>query len=118
MEPFIPYEETRPWGKFIEFTHEKLCTVKLLIIEAGESFSLQHHEKRDEFWHVISGDGMIEIGDEQTPIRAEDNHFIKKGVNHRINAGSSTVTVLEISFGEFDENDIIRLKDKYGRINV
>jgi len=118
MEQFIPYEEKRPWGKFIEFTHEKLCTVKILTINSGESFSLQHHERRDEFWYIISGNGTIEIGENSSPVTTGENHFIAKGVNHRIEAGSSPVVVLEISFGEFDESDIVRLEDKYGRVHL
>jgi mannose-1-phosphate guanylyltransferase/mannose-6-phosphate isomerase len=30
--------------------------------------------------------------------------------------GESPVRILEISFGEFDEDDIIRLEDVYGRV--
>jgi len=118
MEPPIPYEENKPWGKFIEFTHEKLCTVKILTINSEEAFSLQHHEKRDEFWYIISGNGTIKIGGDRSPIVVGGNYFIKKGINHRIEAGSAPVIVLEISFGEFDEGDIVRLKDKYGRTDL
>jgi mannose-6-phosphate isomerase len=35
---------------------------------------------------------------------------------HRLCAvGGKRVRVLEISFGEFDEEDIVRLEDAYGR---
>jgi mannose-6-phosphate isomerase len=30
--------------------------------------------------------------------------------------GEQPVRILEVSFGEFDEDDIIRLEDIYGRI--
>jgi mannose-6-phosphate isomerase len=36
---------------------------------------------------------------------------------HRLStAGESEVRILEISFGEFDEEDIVRLDDVYGRV--
>jgi hypothetical protein len=31
-------------------------------------------------------------------------------------AGNNGMEVLEISFGDFDENDIVRYEDKYGRL--
>ena len=34
---------------------------------------------------------------------------------HRLSAGGGPVRILEVSFGEFDENDIVRLDDVYGR---
>jgi mannose-6-phosphate isomerase len=30
--------------------------------------------------------------------------------------GEGAVRILEVSFGEFDEDDIVRLEDVYGRI--
>jgi hypothetical protein len=34
---------------------------------------------------------------------------------HRLSAANAPVRVLEVSFGEFDEHDIVRLEDAYGR---
>jgi mannose-6-phosphate isomerase len=35
---------------------------------------------------------------------------------HRLSAtGDTPVRILEISFGEFEENDVVRLEDIYGR---
>ena len=42
--------------------------------------------------------------------------FIPRGTVHRLSAaGEREVRILEISFGEFDEEDIVRLEDVYGR---
>lgn len=115
MQSPKPYREERPWGEFIEFTRNTPSTVKILTIKAGEAFSLQTHAKRDEFWRIVSGDGIITIGKTPASIRAGDNYFIPRSTEHRIQAGTSNVVVLEVSFGDFDENDIVRLEDKYGR---
>ncbi len=116
MQAPKPYREERPWGEFVEFTKNTLSTVKIITVKSGEAFSLQTHNKRDEFWRVISGEGTITIGTDSFPIQAGQNHFIPHNTVHRIQAGVSSVVVLEISFGEFDEKDITRLEDKYGRI--
>jgi hypothetical protein len=36
-------------------------------------------------------------------------------VKHRIQAIDSVCIVLEISYGSFDENDIVRIEDDYDR---
>jgi mannose-6-phosphate isomerase len=46
---------------------------------------------------------------------AGDEFIVKPGENHRISAPTNDVVVLEISTGHFDEDDIVRLEDKYNR---
>jgi mannose-6-phosphate isomerase len=118
MQPPKPYREVRPWGEFLEFTRNTQTTVKIITVNPGQAFSLQHHQKRDEFWHIISGDGTIQIGTEISPIIPGQDHFIPKQTNHRVSADSSAVVLLEISFGEFDESDITRIEDRYGRVKT
>lgn len=115
MQPQKPYRETRPWGEFVEFTRNTPSTVKIITVNAGEAFSLQTHAHRDEFWRVISGNGVIRTGPTTVPINIGGNHFIPRGTAHRIEAGDEAVVILEISFGDFDEKDITRLEDRYGR---
>ena len=47
---------------------------------------------------------------------AGEKLFIPRQTVHRLSAGEGPVRLLEISFGEFDEEDIIRLEDLYGRL--
>ena len=109
---------TRPWGSFVEFTKNKLSTVKILVINPGEEFSLQFHKNREEFWHILSGAPTITIGNEEFVAKQGEEFIVKKGEKHSISAKDTEVRVLEISFGEFDENDIVRIKDKYGRTSA
>lgn len=110
------YEEKRPWGDFRRFTLNEPSTVKLLSVKTGQAFSLQYHDKRDEFWRVLSGSPDVIVGDRKETAHAGDEFFITRGVNHRILAGDEDALILEIAFGEFDENDIIRLEDDYHRV--
>ncbi len=107
--------EQRPWGSFEQFTHNEISTVKILDVKAGEKFSLQYHNNRDEFWKVIEGNPTIIIGDEEKISKEGEEFFIFKKTKHRIQANEKDAKVLEISFGVFDEHDEVRLEDAYGR---
>jgi mannose-1-phosphate guanylyltransferase/mannose-1-phosphate guanylyltransferase/mannose-6-phosphate isomerase len=109
------YSEKRPWGSFERFTQNELSTVKLITVAPHEELSLQYHEKRSEFWKVISGNPVISIGKNVIPAYDGDEFFVAPKENHRIKAQNLPVLILEIALGEFDEKDIVRLDDKYGR---
>jgi mannose-6-phosphate isomerase-like protein (cupin superfamily) len=109
-------KDIRPWGIFERFTQNEQSSVKIITVNAGEAFSLQKHANRSEFWRILAGSANIIVGDETQEGRAGDQFFIPKGVVHRAEAGSSGLQFLEIAFGDFDEKDIVRLEDRYGRI--
>jgi mannose-1-phosphate guanylyltransferase/mannose-1-phosphate guanylyltransferase/mannose-6-phosphate isomerase len=117
MENLPHYEkDIRPWGQFERFTLNDPSTVKIITVNAGEEFSLQIHSRRDEFWRVIAGYGTITVGDEKHEATPGDEFFIETGSKHRAQGGEEGLVFLEIAFGEFDESDITRLEDKYGRV--
>lgn len=110
------YQEERPWGDFRQFTQDFSSTVKIITVNPNQSLSLQSHEKRSEFWKILSGSGIVEIGDEKINAKVSDEFNISVNVKHRLSAGENGISVLEIAWGDFDENDIIRYEDNYGRI--
>ena len=110
-----PYEEKRPWGEFERFTFNAPSTVKILVINPGQSTSLQLHHHRDEYWHVLSGNGTLTIGDNDVDAVPERNYLVPRTTKHRISGGTEALMILEISTGTFDEEDIVRLEDNYGR---
>ena len=116
MEKVNVYQEERPWGNFRQFTHNVSSNVKILTVKPNESLSLQSHEKREEFWKIIKGDGIAYIGDKEYNIKEGDELNIPVFTKHSLSAGNFGVMVLEIATGDFDENDIVRYKDKYGRV--
>jgi mannose-6-phosphate isomerase-like protein (cupin superfamily) len=116
MEKLKPFTENRPWGGFREFIKNEKDTVKILFIKKGEVFSLQEHHHRDEFWRVLKGEPDVTIGSETLRAKPGDEFEIPPETEHRIRASIDDVEVLEISRGKFDENDIVRIEDKYGRV--
>ena len=105
----------KPWGGFERFTLNENSTVKILEIKPKQEFSLQKHKKRAEFWRILEGNCKVTVGNRTKKAKPGDEFTIGKNVKHRIEALGKTVRVLEISFGKFDEKDIKRLEDKYGR---
>lgn len=116
MEGLSNYEkEIRPWGNFERFTLNESTTVKIVTVNAGEGISLQTHKHRDEFWRILSGSGTVTLDSLEHEARPGDTFFCKRGMRHRVEGGPEGLVFLEIAFGDFDEGDITRLEDRYGR---
>lgn len=116
MENLAQYEkEDRPWGDFERFTLNEKTTVKIITVDADQSFSLQTHQHRDEFWRVISGSGVFHTEGKDVAVTVGDTVFIPRHLEHRATGGPEGLSFLEIAFGDFDENDITRIEDQYGR---
>ena len=109
------FQVEKPWGNFRQFTHNSSSTVKIITVNPGEALSLQSHKKRAEFWKVVKGDGIVEIDGVRMDIGEGGECEVPQGSKHRLAAGRSGIMVLEIATGDFDENDIVRFEDKYGR---
>lgn len=112
------YSENRPWGKFEKFHENKACTVKLIYVNANSRLSLQYHKKRSEFWKVIKGTAMVEIDEKTVTLREGETITIPRQAKHRILALENDCVILEIAYGKFDENDIVRLEDDYHRVTM
>ncbi len=110
------YVEDRPWGRFERYIENEKCTVKILYLKPGSQTSLQYHSKRDEWWKVIKGTMKINVNNDEYTLSENDSFFIKRGIKHRMINLEHPSIILEISTGDFDEGDIVRLKDIYDRV--
>jgi mannose-1-phosphate guanylyltransferase/mannose-6-phosphate isomerase len=106
----------RPWGKFEQFVLNSACTVKIHTVRKSHCCSLQSHEKRAELFIPLDNGALVQRGAELIKPGVGERIFIKRGEKHRFYARENDVRILEISFGDFDEEDIVRHDDKYGRI--
>ena len=112
--PLQQFTELRPWGQFTQFTHNEPSTVEIINVDAGHSLSLQFHRHRSEYWYVISGTGTAVIGKQLIDLVVGQTYTVPVTVHHRISA-TTQLQILEIGIGMFDELDIVRLSDNYGR---
>ena len=109
------FSDERPWGNFRQFTLNQPTTVKILTVEAGGTLSLQSHVGRDELWAVLDDGLRVQVDDHVFEPSVGDEIIIMRGQKHRLSSTGPRGRVLEVAFGHFDENDIQRFDDIYGR---
>ena len=107
--------DERPWGAFERFTLNEPSTVKIITVHPGQRLSLQRHKGRDELWVFLDPGAIVEVDGATSHPSAGDRVLVRAGQTHRIGAGDTPVRLLEVAFGHFDEDDIERLEDAYGR---
>lgn len=109
----------RPWGFYKTTVVNEYFKAKIISVRPKAALSLQYHNHRQEYWLIVHGKGVVELGDSILRVSTGNTVFIPKGCKHRIINDSATETLLisEAQIGEyFGEDDIIRLKDDYGRL--
>jgi mannose-1-phosphate guanylyltransferase / mannose-6-phosphate isomerase len=124
--------EQRPWGNYritllrrvyndgrgIMETHiQKVLTVKNKL-----QLSLQKHNFRREYWTIHAGRAIVTLGPsiselKETKHKAGDEIFIPQGFLHRLKNydRKNNLIIIENAYGEYDENDIHRYDDDFGR---
>jgi len=146
VDPFKNIIEHRPWGEYSLYSDNAPCTVKILYIKKDEMLSMQYHFMRDQFYLLLDDDFIIEYSSSEVPdttlyeindskriegfdIFLSNNIIQTNGKNgdmfgfrrkivHRAHymGNKECGRILDIAFGVNDENDIVRIRDKYGRV--
>ena len=113
----LPYRVEKPWGYELIWARTDRYVGKILHIEAGHVLSLQYHERKDESIYVLSGEIVLRLEQGETLIErriAQGEAFhIPPQLVHQFEA-VVTSDLIEASTPELD--DVIRLKDRYGRV--
>lgn len=107
---------TRPWGTFKQYANNEDCTVSLMSCLPGQRLSLQSHTGRAELWIVIDDGATVQVGDDIREYKAGDEIWIPTNERHRLSCkGDKAVRVLEVAFGNWQQDDIKRYEDDYVR---
>lgn len=109
--------ENRPWGSYTTIKEADDHKVKTITVEPGKRLSYQTHEKRSEYWVIVSGTGTVTLDGVEDMCVAGDAFIIEQGIPHRIhNTGEDDLTFIEVQLGVyFGEDDIVRIEDDFGR---
>jgi mannose-6-phosphate isomerase-like protein (cupin superfamily) len=109
--------ETRPWGGYEVLSDVPTHKVKRITVQSGHRLSYQRHAHRAEHWFVVGGEGGVTLDGETRPVAAGTAIDVPVGAAHRIEStGSEPLVFIEVQHGtSFDEDDIQRLDDDYGR---
>ncbi len=114
----------RPWGNY-ELIHgpassvsDDCYLVKKVTVKPGASLSVQKHHHRAEHWIVVSGTAKVTNGDETFFVSENQSTYIPIGQIHCLeNPGVMALEIIEVQSGSYlGEDDIVRLKDQYGRV--
>ena len=107
----------RPWGSYTILEDGERYKIKRIVVNKGETLSLQMHHHRSEHWVVIKGTARVTIGEEIKFVHENESIYIPKSTLHRLeNPGKVPLEIIEVQNGEYvEEDDIVRLDDKYGR---
>lgn len=108
----------RPWGYYKTTAINDFYQSKIICVYPEQKLSLQSHNRREEHWTVVHGDGIVQIGDSKFKTRPGDVYFIPKGCKHRLEnvSDKENLVITEVQVGDyFGEDDIYRYQDAYGR---
>lgn len=106
----------RPWGFFKQYAHNSECTVSLMTVHPGKRLSLQSHTGRAELWIVLDDGALVQLGEETREYRAGEEIWIGANQKHRLACkGPGPVRVLEVAFGNWQQEDITRYADDFNR---
>ena len=109
----------RPWGEFYGWNKGPQWYLKTIHIKPKKRLSLQYHTQRSEYWMLVEGDATATTGTSgdaltQSKLIKNELFHVAVGTIHRLESKKGGV-VVEIAIGDFDENDIVRLEDDFGR---
>ena len=78
---------------------------------------MQLHRYRSEWWKIIKGQGLMQVGASEWTVEEGDTINIGRLEVHRIaNETDEPLIFVEVQTGECMEDDIIRIEDDYGRV--
>ena len=113
-----PRRVEKPWGYELIWADTQSYVGKILHVAAGEALSLQYHEIKDETLFLLTGRLLLQAGPSLAELK---DHEMIAGQCFRIRAETihrmvATVDcdILEVSTPHLD--DVVRLEDRYGRI--
>jgi len=110
-------EVYRPWGVYDSIDNGNRYQVKRITVKPGAKLSVQMHHHRAEHWIVVSGTARVTNGEKTYLVTENQSTYIPIGQVHSLeNPGVINLELIEVQSGSYlGEDDIVRLKDMYGR---
>ena len=89
----------KSWGSYrVLDVEENSLTVKVTL-NPGHKMNYHSHEKRDEVWTVISGDGYTIVEGMKQNVSVGDVVTMGAGARHAVVAGDSGLQLIEVQLG-------------------
>lgn len=96
----------KSWGSYRVLDAQKGSLTIKAILHAGHAMNYHSHERRDEVWTVLAGEGVAIVDGVERRIAAGDVVSLPVGCKHTVRA-MTDLTLMEVQIGEE-----IRVEDK------
>ena len=113
-----PMYEERRWGTYRVMGHEHFedghnALTKLLYLKKDCNISYQYHNKREEIWTFIDGEGILILDDEKIDVTRGYVAHIKVGQKHAVRAVTD-MQIIAVQIGtDITEEDTIHFDWKW-----
>lgn len=105
----------RPWGSYT-ILGENPVAVKVITVNPESRLSLQSHDSRSEIWFALESGLVAWVEGRRIEMQPFKRVRVGTGEKHRIeNPTDIPLMFVELMYGVYDENDIFRFEDDYGR---
>lgn len=110
-------EDHRPWGFYEILSDAPDHKVKRITVYPAQRLSYQRHFRRSEHWYAVKGAAIATRNGKDIELTAGQAIDIPVRTWHRIrNPGPAEMVFIEVQTGDyFEEDDIERAEDDYGR---
>ncbi len=98
----------KSWGSFrVLDVEEQSLTIKVTL-NPGHGMYYHSHQRRDEIWNVIEGEGIVTIDGEKRTVRTGDIIEMKAGTKHTVTAVTE-LKMIEVQLGsEINVHDKVK----------
>lgn len=84
------------------------CSLAEEVLPPGRAVTPHHHLEIEEIYYILSGQGVMTVGDERHTVGEGDAVFVPRGQRHSLeNAGSEPVRLLLVCGPAFSREDEI-----------
>lgn len=103
----------KSWGSYRVLEVEEESLIIKVTLKPGHKMNYHNHERRDEVWTVISGEGTAIVDGMETPVKAGDVLTMAAGCRHMIIANTE-LKVIEVQLGkEISVHDKQKYESEY-----
>ena len=85
------------------------CSLAEETLPPGRAVTPHHHRELEEIYYIVSGSGVMRVGDEQQEVFAGDAIYVPRGHTHTLeNTGNEAIRLLVVCGPAFFYEDEIK----------
>ncbi len=89
----------KSWGSFRVLDVEDSSLTIKVTLNPGHRMNYHSHQRRDEIWNIISGEGLVTVDGMEQPVQPGDVITMQAGCRHMVSAVSE-LKIIEVQLGK------------------